>query len=328
MNDGKKIERFVALIQETIKNLPNTIVFQNYLIENTDHRKREFDVFIKSTINNLAINIAIECKDYKSAVPVEKLEAFNSKCLRVKGISKKVFVSTNGYQADCYGAAKEFDIDLYHLSDLSKETISKWFPIVQLKTNIKLHTPFKLTIVGKKEDKKNVPKETNLILHFYENIESIPLSAYVWNHTVVPKQKEIQSVMLFDFMKRKNKEECEIITRIPFKLEMTGVYIVGLNGEKVRLSQINSEIVGWFSEQPANIIEARTFGKDEMENEASIVSIGFGKDEKADIVFGDDENIKIFHTREDGMIFKLEDLWTYDPKTDEFKPSTDGKNKG
>ena len=86
MNDGKKLEQLVRFVQETLKNVPDTEIFSNYKIENISGRKREIDVFIKSQINGMDIKIAIKCKDYKNAIPVEKIEAFNSKCQRINGI--------------------------------------------------------------------------------------------------------------------------------------------------------------------------------------------------------------------------------------------------
>jgi len=89
MNNGKQIEKLVRLIQEALKDFPGTQIFSNYKITNNSGRKREIDVLLKTNINGYEIIIAIECKDYKTPIPVEKIEAFNSKCQRIKGISKK-----------------------------------------------------------------------------------------------------------------------------------------------------------------------------------------------------------------------------------------------
>ena len=52
--------------------------------------------------------IAIECKDYEKPVPVKDIEAFNTKCDRIKSINKKIFVSKNGYQKDAIPKIKRF----------------------------------------------------------------------------------------------------------------------------------------------------------------------------------------------------------------------------
>jgi len=129
---GKSLENIIALIQETLKDSPNTNVFKNYKIENTAGRDREIDVLIKSNINGFNMKIAIECKDYKARVSVEKIEAFDSKCRRIKGINKKVFISSNGFQLDAINAAKEFDIELQIASNLDSNFVANWFPITSI----------------------------------------------------------------------------------------------------------------------------------------------------------------------------------------------------
>lgn len=39
---------------------------------------------------------------------------------------RKFFVATNGYQADAIEAARDFDIELYNLIDISKKQITEW----------------------------------------------------------------------------------------------------------------------------------------------------------------------------------------------------------
>jgi len=327
MNDGKKLEKLVRLVQETLKNLPNTEIYSNYKLENISGRNREIDVFIKSQINGMGIKIAIECKDYKNAIPVEKIEAFNSKCQRIKGISKKVFVSSNGYQADAIEAAKYFDIELFKLNEISKKQIAEWLPIKQLKANIKLQLPFKIQLQGTEDEIKNIPNE-ELTVHYYENRPSILITGFVWNAVVVPKQRIIQNYMLLDFMKGNCKKENDRYTRIPFVLDLKGVYILGKNDKKLNLNKIESEVVGWYDETPAHIIEAKTYEKVDTNPDATIVSLDVGKEETAEIVMTQKDDFSIFHTKKDGQTFKLVTLASYDPKTDELKIMKKDKNKG
>jgi hypothetical protein len=96
MKAGKNLELLVRLIHETLKDVQNTQVYSNFKIENTSGRDREIDILIISSINGFEIKIAIECKEYKRAVPVKEIEAFYGKCKRINGISKLVFVASNG----------------------------------------------------------------------------------------------------------------------------------------------------------------------------------------------------------------------------------------
>ena len=84
VKDGKNIERLIKLIHESLKEIPNTRIYPNHRIKNTSGRKREIDLYVSCQLQNLEINIAIECKDYERAVSVKEIEAFYSKCLRIK----------------------------------------------------------------------------------------------------------------------------------------------------------------------------------------------------------------------------------------------------
>src|SRR3989338_2017142 len=141
VNNGKELERIISLVEEVYKDLPNTQVYRNYKVANNSGNDREFDVFVESSLNGYAIKVAIECKDWAVTVPVEKIEAFNSKCARVPGINKKIFVSRLGYQKDAIDAASDFGVELFTANKLNKEDILDWIPIVELKL-IK-YIPFK-----------------------------------------------------------------------------------------------------------------------------------------------------------------------------------------
>nr|WP_321486307.1 restriction endonuclease [uncultured Draconibacterium sp.] len=325
MNDGKKIEKLVRLIQETLKNIPNTEIFSNFKIENNSGRKREIDILIKSCINNMDIKIAIECKNYKKPIPVEKIEAFNSKCMRIKGISKKVFVSSSGYQADSYEAAKDFEIELFSLDEISEKEISEWFPIKKLRANIKLQLPFNIQIQATEEEIKKIPNE-QLTIHFYEKDNPILISGFVWNSVVVPEQNTIQSYMLLDFMKGNCINEKDKQTRIPFSLNGKGIYIIGEGNKKLNILKIESEIVCWYDEVFAHVIGAKNYKKVDSTTEASVVSLDVGKDEIADIVLTNQNDISIFHTTKDGQVYQMRTLASYDPKTDKLKIINEEKN--
>ena len=317
MNNGKNFEKLVRLIQETLKDIPSTEIFSNYKIENKSGRKGEIDVFIKASINEMKINIAIECKDYRNPVSVEKIDAFNSKCQRIEGISKKVFVTSNGYQADALNAAKFYDIELYNLSEISKESISQWFPITQLKPNLRLQLPFKIHVIGDKEDIERFQKNERIVIHFFEERESIFLDNLLWV-SISEKQSEIKNCMLYDFIKKRNIEKSKIMTRIPFSIEFEGIYVLNEVGKKLEVSKIESEVIGWFDELPANIIEARNYYQKDSIPKAQVVTLDVGKEEVANVIFSNKNDLSIFHTKKDGQIYKMKTFLTYDPKTDKF----------
>ena len=122
-NNGKSFEKMVGLVQEAYRESPNTKIYVHHKIEDRHGNLREFDVFIVIISNGYQFRVAVECKDYSSAVPVEKIEAFNSKCSTVSNINKKVFIAANGFQAGAIRNAELFDIELQTLSTIRKVEI-------------------------------------------------------------------------------------------------------------------------------------------------------------------------------------------------------------
>ena len=134
---GKNLETMVRIVEEVYKTDSNTQILSNHKIKNLDDNLREIDLLIKSIINDYEVTIAIECKEYAIKIPVEKIESFNSKCLRIPNIDKKIFVSEKGFQKDAIAAAKAFGIELYTFSKIEENPneILK-FPITQLKPKL------------------------------------------------------------------------------------------------------------------------------------------------------------------------------------------------
>lgn len=123
-NNGKSFEKLVAIIQQAYKDVPHTKIFINHLVEDRWGRKREFDVFIVTKVNGIDFRIAIECKNFDKPVPVEKVEAFNSKCSTISNINKKIMFSSRGFQSAAIENAKAFDIELATLEDIKKATVT------------------------------------------------------------------------------------------------------------------------------------------------------------------------------------------------------------
>lgn len=133
MQKGDLLEITLRIIQESLKDNNSTEIYSNYRIENSSGRRREFDIVIKTTVNGFELTVVIECKDYKKPVPVEKIEAFHSKCLRIPTVNKKIFVSRNGFQADSINAAREFGIECYHIENIDTDIVKTWFSISLIK---------------------------------------------------------------------------------------------------------------------------------------------------------------------------------------------------
>lgn len=314
MRNGKDLERFTKLIQDTLKDKTDTEVLLNHRLENVDGDKREFDVLINSKLNGFDIVIAIECKDYSSPVPVEKIEAFNSKCLGVKEISKMVFVSSNGYQSGAIKTAKRFNIDLYTFTDISVKDIDNLFiPVKGLLPKIKVELPITITLDHDDEhiSEINFDTDNEPILYFYEDIKSIPISYYVWNNIVVKEGKNIQAYMSYYFMKGDKK------AILPYTAKMGGIFIYDKLKNKYNVTGIKGNIIGWYEKNEIEISKAKSYKKIGNSAEANLKSYLFSKDKELAIV-STNNKASFFYTDEKGETQELKHLSTYDPKTDTF----------
>jgi hypothetical protein len=318
MKKGKRLERLVYIVNEALKDIPETRISSNVKLENKSGRKREIDVLIETKINGIEIKIAIECKDYRGAIAVEKIEAFKSKCDRIKGITKKVIVASNGYQADAIEAADDFNIDLYRFDDISKDDVLSWFPIYMIKATIKIQLPIKLGVSNAEEDVDNIHNDEPII-HFNDGSPSLKLSHFVWNSVVVPGQYKIQSCMFLDFMRGNCRNEIGKRTEIPYELRVSGVYIFSNEKKILPITIIHSKIIGWYEISAAQISEAKKYVEPNTETAATVVSVDLQNSETSDIVLTKSNDMSIFINKKDGSIYKLQTIGYYDPVTDELK---------
>ena len=107
----EKFERLVAAINAT--KMKGADVKWNDKING-----RQFDVVIRFNLGDYKYLTVVECKDYKTKIPVEKVEAFVTKSRGVKA-NKAVIFSASGFQSGCKKVAKHYNVDLVTL----KQTI-------------------------------------------------------------------------------------------------------------------------------------------------------------------------------------------------------------
>jgi hypothetical protein len=126
-NNGKPFELLISKLHEALKDVSNTQVLRNQKLPNKSGKgKGEIDILIKSIVNGEEFNIAIECKDYKVPISVEKVDAFNSKRQRLVGIHKAILVSNKGFQEGAFESARYYGIYLYTVSEVNGDEINDW----------------------------------------------------------------------------------------------------------------------------------------------------------------------------------------------------------
>jgi hypothetical protein len=313
--DGKPLEKVVRLIHETLKDRPNTLIYSNHKIENTGGRKREFDVFIETSINDIQIKIAVECKEYSKPISVEKIEAFKAKCDRVPTINKKIFVSKSGYQTDSINAAREFGIDLYDIKDIEKEVILKWFPISQLGLRFGIKN-YNFIIDITENELERIKSEQFIEFYFREPIEKVEVIKFI-NDRVFENKKGLWGINLIEFLKNGGGKSVGQSILIPFQVKLKDAYILSKAGEQYPLMGIQGELESFFIERPLEISKSQVYGSNN-EIKAGRLSIKPNNtNEQTDIILTKDK-FKIFHTDNKGTTKEFGLITTFDPKTGKF----------
>ena len=316
-NNGKSLEKTIRLIQETLKDSENTKIFNNYKIENESGQKREIDILIVSSINDFDIKIAIECKDYNKKVPVKEIEAFESKCDRIKQINKKVFVSTNGYQADAINTAKYYGIELHTANNLKKEDIQSWFPIKQMKLQIesKFIAPT-LYLDTTQKILDTILKEFNGIV-YRENINEPIKIETLLIEAVENNKRVIMNLAILEWIKLEETKKDESFP-IQFKLDFNDCYIKSTDIEKIKLFGLTSSVYVKFVKRDATILSGRIVKGSKENDITKSITIDAGGNIKSDIIIDKNEELTFFATNEKGESEKLKSLFTYNPKTKKF----------
>lgn len=111
---GRQLERLVAAIQYAEST--GAVVTWNDTIEG-----RQFDVTVRFKYGLHSYLTVIECKEYSSKVPVEKVDALATKSRDVKA-NKAILVSTHGFQSGCFPVAERHGIQLLVLTETSTAT--------------------------------------------------------------------------------------------------------------------------------------------------------------------------------------------------------------
>lgn len=84
-------------------------------------------------IAEFTARIIFECKDTRSPVKVEQIEAFKAKVDSLPDANHAVFVSRSGFQRQAIKKAKEFGITLISMQEIVKEKVSAMLAVLQMK---------------------------------------------------------------------------------------------------------------------------------------------------------------------------------------------------
>ncbi len=316
-NNGKSLENTIQLIQETLKDSENTKIFNNYKIENESGQKREIDILVVSSINGFDIKIAIECKDYNKKVPVKEIEAFESKCDRIKEINKKVFVSTNGYQADAINTAKYYGIELHTANKLKKEDIQSWLPIKQM--GLQIEAKFIAPTLYLDTTQKVIDiilKDFNGIV-YRENINAPIKIETILLDSIENNKIGIMNLAIVEWIKLERTKKDKSFP-IQFKIEFDDYYIKSINTEKIKFFGLTSSVYVKFVIRNASILSGRIIKGSKENNITKSITIDVEGNLKGEIIIDKNEDLTFFATNEKGESEKLKSLFSYNMKTKKF----------
>lgn len=124
-NTGKEYENFVGDVQQILLNMDGyeTIkVEQNKILYDRSGNPRQFDVYWEFKVGGHLYKNVIECKDYKSPISIEKIDAFTSKISDIPGL-KGIFATKSSYQK---GAKKKAEFNNISILTIRKPENNDW----------------------------------------------------------------------------------------------------------------------------------------------------------------------------------------------------------
>lgn len=119
----KKFEKLVSAVH-VARSEGAKVTYDDKIVGKRSGRERQIDISIRFEHSFYTYFVVIECKDYKSAVPISDVEAFKTK-LEDVGADKGVIVSSNNFQKGAIETAKAHNIELFTLEEEHSNWINR-----------------------------------------------------------------------------------------------------------------------------------------------------------------------------------------------------------
>ncbi|WP_422413625.1 MULTISPECIES: restriction endonuclease [unclassified Endozoicomonas] len=119
MSNGKELEEYVRNTYQFLLNMKDEglNVEKDKKLVGKSGAVHQIDVYYEFVFGNRIHHVAIECKDYSSAVDKGRVQEFALKLQDIGNISGEM-VSANGYQSGAKKIAEHYDINLKTINDL------------------------------------------------------------------------------------------------------------------------------------------------------------------------------------------------------------------
>lgn len=137
---GTEFEKFTKELYEELLNqqqLKNLKVEHNVSIEGLTGQKHQIDVYWEFEVAGTIHKVAVECKDYNSAVSVGRVRDFHSAIDDIGGI-RGIFVTTVGYQegAKTFAKGKRIELKTIKSTDITVADFKGSGLITEILTNL------------------------------------------------------------------------------------------------------------------------------------------------------------------------------------------------
>jgi len=116
-NTGKEYEQFVGRLQQALLNAETITTQKNIQVEIdkviTDNHgiNRQFDIYWEYELGGITYKTVIECKDYKSTISVDRIDALIGKITDIPDL-RPVFATKKGYQSGSKTKAEKNGVEL------------------------------------------------------------------------------------------------------------------------------------------------------------------------------------------------------------------------
>jgi len=137
---GTEYEIFVhkvyqaILRAELLGTVKNIRVEHDVKLEDRFGQSRQIDVYWEYSLGGIIHKVGVECRNYNSSIPVEKIDAFATKVQDLR-LSKGIMVSVKGFQSGAVSKAEHHGISLIEMREITDEDFEGYLQII----NIQIH---------------------------------------------------------------------------------------------------------------------------------------------------------------------------------------------
>lgn len=317
-NDGKNFEKLVSIIQEGIHEIEFAKVRLNVHLDNNSGRKRQFDIIIDYELPQVEFRIAIECKNHKRPIQVSEIESFAGKCNRHPTIHKRFFVSSGGYQSDAINAAKELNIELFKLNEITSLEVQSWFTIEKLQLIIEIRAKNICLYVDVDESLiDDVFKRFNQVVLFKEEKSAITIQEMI-TKTINNKSFDdsLWAEAMLYFMTFTDDQRFKSF-EIPYQLELKNVFVLTNDQMQYPLLGFKASAVVRFESTITLPQKVRYYENIHGKKVATSIAYELEKGNIEIVIDGQDlANVFI---KGDESYKKAKNILSYSPKTKEFR---------